>query len=260
MKHNILFSDLEIEFVKNNYGIITRQKISKILNKPEHQITKLAKELNLHSLLRHFKRIYKRNDFIFSKINLLTCYWAGFIAADGYIDNKAFALRVCLSKKDKIHLERLKDFLKYSGPLYQSKTNTNLHLDVISKQLLIDLENIFNIHTKKSLTLKPPKALTYEQSLAYIIGYIDGDGSIGYNSHLYKNKKYSYLRLRIIGTQKTLRWINHIFEMKADSVKHCRSKIFIISFNNKNLLLKLKSFAIANTLPILNRKWDIINL
>jgi len=254
MKRIIAFSDSEIEFIKTNYGVITRREIAKKLDRPEHQIKKMVKKLKLHSSLSF--RMYTRNDNAFSNITLEACYWAGFIAADGCLYNKR-ELRVCLSNADKGHLEKLRNFIGYTGPLAQSKITTNLYLVVSSSQIYSDLNKNFNITPRKSLTLLPPIGLTYKQSLAYIIGYIDGDGSIGYNSYTYKNgTKYKFLRLRIIGTPMTLNWINLIFKKRAIPIQHCKSKISIISFNDRNLLIKLKGFILDNSLPVLSRKWD----
>jgi hypothetical protein len=202
-------------------------------------------------------RIYTRNDHAFSQLTLETCYWAGFIAADGYIDIKHHGLKVCLSPKDYDHLDHLRMFVKYSGPLHLSKNGKNLGLAVMSRTIIADLAKNFNIYTKKSLTLEPPKNLSDEQSLAYIIGYIDGDGTLSYNHCKSRTgKRSSYLRLRILGTPMILNWINKILKTHVKPKQHCKSKISIISIYGENLLVRLKGFIIDNALPVLVRKWD----
>ena len=197
---------------------------------------------------------YKRDSSVFSKKTLNICYWAGFIAADGSVNTNS--LRMCLSKKDKNHLLKLKEFIKYEGVLYDYGIKTNIQLDIYDKQIVKDLYNNFNIKSHKSLTLEPPKDLTYDQELAFIIGYIDGDGVIGINSFKKKDKTYKYLRLRIIGTPIFLKWVNKIFNKNNKPKIHNKSKIHIISFSNLKLIKKLNNFRLENKLPVLSRKWN----
>jgi hypothetical protein len=180
------------------------------------------------------------------KNNLTDYYWAGFIAADGYI-TKSKRISVCLSVKDLKHLKKLKIQFHVKNKIYISKTTTNTSLTFTDKILAEFLEKL-NIVNKKSLTLKYPKGLKKSQELAYIIGYIDGDGTIGYNGR--------YLRLRILGTPNVLFWMSKILGIKHKPIIHCKSKIHIVSLYDNKKLEQLYQFSKRYNLPILNRKWN----
>lgn len=252
-----MWTSTEDNFLKENYGKITRTKIALALTKSDGSVKQRARKFHLTSNI-HFK-LYTRNNNAFSNLTLESCYWAGFIAADGCINIKHPSLHICLSPKDLDQLDRFRIFVGYSGPLHHAKNGTNLSLTVSSKFIIDDLAKNFNIFPRKSLTLEPPKNLTHEQSLAYIIGYIDGDGTLNYNNCKSRTgKRSSYLRLRIIGTPMILNWINKILKTNAKPRQHCKSKISIISIYGENLLIGLKGFITDNTLPVLARKWDKI--
>jgi hypothetical protein len=245
----------DIDFIIENYGNITRNKIAKLICVTEGQIKYIAKKYDLKSNLQPIrKNVY---DNAFSQKTLQNCYWAGFIAADGCISADGKRVKICLGRKDLNHLIKLKEFLKAEREISLSKINSNTYLTVNSPQMVNDLRNNFNIMPQKSLTLESPKNLSYKESLAYIIGYIDGDGTIGINTTKYKYKIYKNLRLRIIGTPLFLEWVNNILKSNAIPVQHCRSKIHIISIGETNKCLKLlKKTIMGNNLPALNRKWD----
>ena len=236
----------QLKYIKQYYGKLTRRQIAFNLNIKENFVKTQAKKLGLTSNLSVPRN--KINDNSFSKKTMLSCYWAGFIAADGCISNNE--LRVCLSKTDLNHLIKLKFFLKSLSKITCSKTTTNVYISCNSKKIVKNLYDIYNITPRKSLTLKSPNNLTYLQSLAYIIGYIDGDGCISYNG--------KYIRLRIMGTINTLEWINFILKRKSKPVTHCKSKIFIISFK-KLYAQNLYKIAKQYKLPILDRKWNKLN-
>lgn len=244
------------KFIHNNYTILSRKEMAYFLNKKPHQIKYMMRCLNLKSPLKNERSHSLNEDAFSSPLSLESCYWAGFIAADGCIIKNNMS--VCLSRVDVKHLKKLRAFLQSTRKITQSKINTNTIFTVASKKIVQDLQKNFNIGPRKSLTLTPPKKLNRNQSLAYIIGYIDGDGTIGKHSIKYKNSKYEYVRLRIIGTPFVLSWINLIFRTNSKIIVHCNSKIYISSYSNQQLLKTLKIFTKQHKLPILKRKWNKI--
>lgn len=145
------------------------------------------------------KRKHEINDYFFSNITLLTCYYAGFIAADGNIYKNN--LTISLARKDRKILERfltdcksnylIKDFLIKNR--FEASCVT-----IVSKQIIDDLYCNFNIIPNKSLTLQSPNLKNKEAIDAFIIGYIDGDGSISYS------KIRNELQISLIGTNEML--------------------------------------------------------
>lgn len=79
---------------------------------------------------------------------------------------------------------------------YKSHEYDCVALSITSPKICADLLKNFNITNNKSLTLISPE-LPPELIDAFIIGYIDGDGSIGlYNSE----NTQKFLRISILGT------------------------------------------------------------
>src|SRR5271154_2141644 len=99
-----MWTEEDKKFLIENYGKISGTKISVILKQSKNLIKYWAKKLDLHSSIRSGKRHFRNKD-TFSNLTLETCYWAGFIAADGCITDKN-VLVVCLSNVDKNHLEK----------------------------------------------------------------------------------------------------------------------------------------------------------
>lgn len=47
------------------------------------------------------KRQYEHNFSFFDEPNMINTYWAGFIAADGYLNDERKCLRLLVARKDK---------------------------------------------------------------------------------------------------------------------------------------------------------------
>jgi len=219
---------------------------------------------------------YFVNHNYFAIPTLENSYWAGFIAADGCISiaaNRQKRIIIGLNIKDENLLINLKRNIEYTGPIiYRPENKSCLDtrmisggevcvLQITSDKLCEDLANIFNIHPRKSLTHEPPISLTFEQELAFIVGYIDGDGSI----YLMINRKeLTYpLQLSILGTESFLKWVLNVFlkipntNYKGKIYPKQKSKISQIMINSKfayNVLIKLNKINIQK----LDRKWNKI--
>jgi len=154
----------------------------------------------------HFK--YTKDENFFSSPNLLNSYWAGFIAADGHLASvrRSVSLQILLQRRDRGHLERFNLDSKFTGPIIDSHgygyPNSCLRIHA-SQTWALDLEQHWNIPVgSKTLSLNPPRELSHVNSLAYIVGFIDGDGTI-YRSI----RDNDLLHLRIYGLQSILHWI-----------------------------------------------------
>lgn len=169
------------------------------------------------------KRVFCVNDKFFSTQSLLACYWAGFIAADGNIGKNYKRLSIGLATKDRGHLERLLLDLSSNYPISDFKVKGSYltsSISITSTQICRDLTSLFNIRPVKSLTLEPPVLDDDTLKDAYLIGYIDGDGSIG----LYKGKKQPGLSVSILGTLEVCTWIkrrcSEIYGKPIGSIHH----------------------------------------
>jgi hypothetical protein len=242
----------------DNYDILSCHDLSIKLNRTVQSIFSRAnKILNINKQCR-----YNKNQLFFRNYTLQNCYWAGFLAADGCI-SKPTELQIILSIKDIGHLRKFKKHIDYTGKI---KTNKDIcRLLICSKDIVNDLGKNFNIYAQKTFNLLPPK-LNGDFALAYITGYIDGDGCIGYYKHK-KNKNYiyNYYRLHITGTYNLLKWISDQLNLIYKSKFVCHNistrtntsvyQYQIVANKAKAVLLRLNNVSV----PKLERKWGIIN-
>lgn len=153
----------------------------------------------------------KFDEFFFESPNLENSYWAGFIAADGcIIEGKGRGqdkVVVSLADRDRPHLEALAEDLGEVRVYIRDRGHLqNATMSISSDKMVQDLELNFNITPRKSLTLVPPTDLSDEESIAFIAGYIDGDGCYKY-SHANGRR---YPQIVILGTEEVLTWIRSV--------------------------------------------------
>jgi hypothetical protein len=197
---------------------------------------------------------HSHNVNYFSKFDQETCYWAGFIAADGCIYPKENKVKLRLGSLDREHLERFREVIEYSGDIYDEPNYPSSEINIYSAvQVISDLYRYYNITGRKSLTLKPPNLTEHLWSKCYIIGYIDGDGCIS-------EKQGNSLGLDILGTLEMLFFIKNKFEVWYPRKKnpqdiYCRGKFYRFAVSGKravHILTDLLSFDV----PRLERKWN----
>ncbi len=188
-----------------------------------------------------------------------TFYWVGFILADGYI-TKTNRLKVIISIKDKEHLEKLGKFLG----LKIGRERDAATLIKQDKKIITEFKKKFEISNNK--TYNPPSLemfLKIENDLlmSLIIGFIDGDGSIRYQT----GRTDSSLMIKNHNS-----WLK-ILQIFADTImKNSGIKFPIPKTNNQGyasltcanlrILQFLKKHSLIHNLPILNRKWDKIDM
>lgn len=206
--------------------------------------------------------IYKRNENFFNKNNLTlkSCYWAGFIAADGCINTgkNSNILSIKISNKDYNLLESFLIDTECDNKILKCKGQDQSRLVITSEQWIKDLKEVFNIGPKKSMIYKHPNLIDEELIKAFIIGYIDGDGSICFIG------KDKYLKLSASGTSEFLEWMMFYFNKWVEPTKAKKS----ISYNKNGtynvceyVVYGKRALSIINLLkqiPIqkLERKWN----
>jgi hypothetical protein len=201
--------------------------------------------------IKGFTKLYFYKNNYFYNLTLESCYWAGFIAADGYMRKNKKTICITLSLKDKNHL--IKFSKAVSGRNLVKTYDNYCSLEITSKGLYNSLNNIYNIYSKKSFSYSPPTNLSAKKTLAFLKGYLDGDGCF----HLTKS---TFPSIHIVGSQNTVKWIKKqlINLVKLDithlSIRNNKSiKQFTISGKNAiiayNTLKKIKT-------PELERKWN----
>lgn len=132
-------------------------------------------------------RLYTYNRSFFDKKDLTSCYWAGFLAADGTIhQEREICLR--LARKDRSHLNKFRRAIDGNQKIRQISVNRQYpnsiidSIEVHGKDFVIALGKNFSVVPNKTFILLPP-ALNKESHIrAFIRGYFDGDGCLT-NTH-----------------------------------------------------------------------------
>ena len=237
--HNKLTEE-EIDYIIVNHDRYTCAEFSKQLNRNKQTIGRVLRDRGLLAKRPDVHNKVKFNYNFFSDINPISAYWAGFIAADGCI-NERNCLSMGLSSKDSEHLSLfLKDInypLHIRGYTYNGFDISST--SIINKQVVSDLLNIYNITPRKSLSLRPPTNLPDNIKKYFIAGYFDGDGCFVICDGKKNGSITPILHCSIIGTYEMLSWIKEEFNIiynrniKIGCIQKLKSK------NNQTYVLSL---------------------
>lgn len=268
----------EDEFLRKNYGKVKISIISENLGRSTDCIKTRASKFKLKGNSSLACSTYEFNHNYFDNPTIYNSYWAGFIAADGCLyygknANKLGVLKILLSKQDKEILEQFSKDCNYNGKILEfsrilnNKVHKYCYIHICNLSYWADnLKKYWNIVPRKTRILEPPLITDIQQQLAYIIGYIDGDGSI-YKESQPSGK--SRLCLGISGTKAILEWISHILYKFENQEKYkLRTPLKINKHINNNLTHSIvytnqRAIRLLNMLkavPItfrLKRKWLI---
>lgn len=186
-----------IQLILNLYqnGKGTMQ-ISQELNLHRTTIQKYLKLNNIELRKRSSKSNYNIN--FFSSFSKESCYWAGFIMADGCIRKNT--LHIKLAIKDKEHLQKFLNSINSNHPIYIKKDY--VYISISGKWFLQDLKDNFNILPRKTYIAEFPLQLPTEFYSDFIRGYFDGDGCI---------TKTSCPTINFVGTINILNNLNLFF-------------------------------------------------
>ncbi|MHC5771349.1 MAG: RNA-binding protein [Nostoc sp.] len=261
----------EERYLKDNYLTQTYEKIGQKLGKDEPAVRAKAQQMKLRKL-----ESYTVNHKYFNSPNLKSCYWAGFLAADGCIkySNHGYIIEIALNEVDVEHLETLRVDLECSHKICKMSNSgklkkfpsgnkyicgTTFKLRFNSKDICEDLISIFNITPKKSLTLCPPPLEDEQLIKAFIIGLIDGDGGV----NLFKVKgEVNSIEIDLTGTKEILDWVKYWFDIwvpnthyKCANTKRTNSKTYRYHVAGSRGI-KLWKMLYQVKVPKLKRKWD----
>lgn len=191
-------------------------------------------------------------------------YWIGFLVADGHfsVDNR---ITLALSASDLPHLVNFAKFIEYDNIRMRSTIYKSAWLAVMDKSKISEIRKRFSISNNKTEEpIKLPK-ITDELFLAFIIGFIDGDGCIS----LQTNRKDSKLAIKLHGAWKSTldSWIRRLYKIArtnlpaqairvTSGVKINKSGYAEINVANSQVLWFMKEFIFKYQLPHLGRKWN----
>lgn len=172
------------------------------------------------------KHIYEVDDAYFSIPTIESCYWAGFLAADGCShpemsypsggirQNRHISLT--LEINDLPTLEKFKKAVEFTGAIGRYPANGEAKIASISinsRQMVDDLLCNFNVSSRKAFSLAPPDLYNENFSLAFICGLFDGDGS------LYYVKRDNTHGVGFNGTEAICNWVKNYFDEKCPTHK-----------------------------------------
>jgi DNA-binding transcriptional regulator WhiA len=179
-----IFTEKDIEFLKNNYNKMSYKEIANILGYTEKQIRGKVNNLNL-------KKLREINEHYFDSIDEpLKAYFLGFIFADGWVvynkEKRNYELGMQLQSRDKYIIDKLNFVLgnvnlithhdPYEHIVCGNKCMTG-HTDKIriySKNLIEGLmkNGVLPNKTQKDVCPKVSDEFFFD----FMRGYIDGDG------------------------------------------------------------------------------------
>lgn len=160
-----------------------------------------------------------------------------------------------LSTKDSEHLYKFAEFINYTGAINVAEKAISLackDIDIVEK-----IKRKFDIKDRK--TYNPPNTLLkFDLDLEYALlaGFIDGDGNI---------KNQTNRRDFILQIKNHASWENILKEFNSlisnkNLTKINSSGYVTLIISNTEELKKLKQKILALNLPVMSRKWDIIDL
>lgn len=226
-----IWTEAEDALLSVEYSRLSRTKLALLLGRTPSAI---ANRVNVLGLKKGVQRKYVFDTDFFSVPNPICSYWAGFIAADGTLREKQKHIVISLAEKDKTSLVTFAENCGYSGPIKtrvsNCKTPTKSYAKYASVVIEVcgagkwiqDLQLNYNVTARKTLCLQPPVKLDASNSLAFICGLIDGDGTI------YVGKD-GRLQVSVVGTGEMLAWIQKWFDTLVPSatrlhaLPRCRS-------------------------------------
>ncbi len=250
------WTDDEIGLLKTHWKSSNMKILLEIFpNRKYNSLMLKAQQLGIKS---EAQRKRKGSLNYLNNLNSNSCYWWGFIMADGHLSLKG-ELIISLDIKDKDHLEKLalhlerfvteKEYINSFNNKLSKSCNLRIQDKIFGQKWL----SILNINSAKTYT--PPDLsifLNKENLIYFFIGLIDGDGCI------WKSKEWINLRIELhLNWLDTLQLLSNKLKefydinCKVKTTKRGTSKIDI---NTKKDLQILKNY--SKNVEFLERKWS----
>lgn len=247
------------QILKDHYKHTPTEQLLRLLPNRSWDACKLrASKLNLK---RYYNLNRKNTLGILLEETLETYYWMGFLFADGHFNFKQKRVMLSLAIKDREHLQKAASFL---GTSIQKKESFKVTIGAANVEVFNKIVLKFKITNTK--TYNPPNNLDFlvtdEHFLAFLIGFIDGDGCI-------KKQPFRQDCILIIKCHSSWKHILVEFEERLYTIckipkSHILTKInsrgyASVNFANHKVLNFLKEKVQDLKLPVLQRKWSKID-
>lgn len=226
----------EIKQLILHYNKINKDELTKLLGRSWSSIQNKA-------FLLGIKRFYNSVDKLIDK-SIESYYWLGFIMADGHF-SKNKVLQINLGEKDFEHLKLLNKFLGRTLEL------TIPRLSVPINSIWDELVSNYNISSRKTYNPCSINSLKGDSLFAFVVGFIDGDGSIDKKGGIrVKCHKSWYNNLNIMFKSIAGNYFYNCYLTKEG--------LALATLGSVECTKKIKKHAIKLKLPILERKWNRI--
>ena len=170
----------------NETSDIIQKEIIKLYN-DGYGVMKLSKKYKIHRstvqkiLKKNGIQLRKRtpihyNVHFFDEYNETSCYWAGFISADGYVRSDRAAVTIHLAITDYEHLLKLAQLTDYEGKV--NINNNECYITFAGKWFQEALADKFDIYPRKTFNIEISEKIPKDMLSHFIRGYFDGDGCI----------------------------------------------------------------------------------
>lgn len=185
--------------------------IAKLYNVSYNPINRIISDMGIMRSASDRHRKYSFDESYFDKIDThIKAYLYGLYLADGYNATQQNKIRLSLHKQDYVLLERIKEILKYTGPIYNKDKVNQSELTIFSKKVSERFTELGIIRAKTFKT-KFPEWLNERFYNSFILGYFDGDGCISIQEKLYNKGNFS-----ITGTTDLLYPIGEILKKQLE--------------------------------------------
>jgi len=246
----------------------TAQVIANALGRSIGSVRQRANRLGIRFYTKEKNTQYQKNHMFFDQPSMENCYIAGLIASDGWIrpvssDKPINQVGISVAKKDIAILKKLKKKVGYTGPIREYEVDgmpqAELRINGVP-QWIEDLDEHWGIKPQKSLTIsKPPNQLDRLNQLAYLVGLIEGDGSIRINN---KTLEITYAT----GSKDFAYWIRDTWQELVEAVpgfavytKNRKNPAYYITLHGSNAR-KLCHLLMGTQVTRMNRKCDVSRL
>ena len=223
---------------------------------------------NMYELNRcTIQRILKRNNIVlrkrapvhynvnfFDDYNINSCYWAGFIASDGYVRSDRNAVSIHLSNLDIDHLRKISTATNFLGNIHSYEHDC--YVSFAGEWFKNALADNFDIFPRKTFDVQISNKIPNDMIVHFLRGYFDGDGCI--------TSTEGYLRINFSSGSTGL--LNQIVEYIYDNGVRVRNECgkpkisndCLIAYSCENAYKILDMLYSGSTeLTRLNRKYDL---
>lgn len=241
----------ERELLIELWPLVEGKEVARRLGRSYNSVKGMARKLGVRGRsISTIKRKYQFNDESFSDLNNLeTYYWAGFLAADGYINDKRKHLVCALSTKDQRHLRKLSKFLKNKKPLAHIHSNgkPQVRMEIYGcLKIISDLKSLGVDHRK--IRIYPKNISRRDALVAFVAGLLDGDGSLIWSASQLKYIQFCQQSKRLARlVQKTVSY-GRLKKLTP------QGKVWVFGVGNP-ACSEFRREVLRLPLPLLTRKW-----